>query len=199
MVFYRCVNRAMRLLHCVRNNRFTVGILAVALSLTLALGMFPNRSSAQEPNVENQPLNQQLQDLKKQVLALNRDLFILEEELLFPSNTQVSVFLSMDIGEYFQLDAVKLTLDNRVVTNYLYTERQVDALHRGGVQRLYMGNIKAGKHEVVAVFTGRGPKGRDFRRGTTVAFEKGASEKHIELKIVDSQAKQQPEFEIKEW
>ena len=145
------------------------------------------------------PLETQVQDIKQQVLSLNRDLFILEEELLFPTNTQVAVFLSMDVGEFFQLDAVKLTLDKKVVTNYLYTERQVDALHRGGVQRLYMGNVKAGDHELVAVFTGRGPEGRDFRRGTTLTFSKDSEAKHLELKIVDSKAKQQPQFSVKEW
>lgn len=153
--------------------------------------------TAGEP--QEAPLATQVQDIKKQVLSLNRDLFILEEELLFPTNTQIAVFLSMDLGKFFQLDAVKLTLDDKVVTNYLYTERQVDALHRGGVQRLFMGNIKAGEHEVVAVFTGRGPEGRDFRRGTTLKFEKGSEAKHLELKITDSKAKQQPEFEVKEW
>ena len=68
-----------------------------------------------------------MQDLKKQVLDLNRDLFLLEEELLFPSNTQVAVFVSMDVGDFFGLDSVELKLDNKDVTNYLYTEREVRA------------------------------------------------------------------------
>lgn len=144
-------------------------------------------------------LNQQVRDLKQQVIELNRDLFILEEELLFPANTQVAVFVSMDVGQLFQLDAVKLKLDDKVVTNYLYTDKQIDALHRGGVQRLFMGNLKTGKHELVAVFTGRGPKGRDYRRGTTVFFDKTSEAKKIELRIVDSIATQQPEFLVKEW
>lgn len=175
------------------------GFVAGLLIFGIALGLFPVHSFAQDIETPEQPLEQQLQVIKKQALQLNRDLFILEEELLFPSNTQVSVFLSMDVGEFFQLDAVKLKLDDKVVTNYLYTERQVDALHRGGVQRLYMGNIKAGEHELVAVFTGRGPRGRDFRRGTTLSFTKDGQEKHIELKIIDSTATQQPEFDVKEW
>ena len=148
---------------------------------------------------DSQSLNEQVEDLKQQVIELNRDLFILEEELLFPANTQVAVYLSMNVGKFFQLDAVKLTLDEKVVTNYLYTDKQVDALHRGGVQRLYLGNIKTGEHELVAVFTGRGPAGRDFRRGSTITFEKTADAKNIELKIVDSTAKEQPEFLVKEW
>ena len=154
-------------------------------------------ASSSEPAAAS--LNQQVQDLKKQVIELNRDLFILEEELLFPANTQVAVFLSLNIGEFFQLDAVKLKLDDKVVTNYLYTDKQVDALHRGGVQRLFTGNVKAGEHELVAVFTGRGPQGRDFRRATTIVFEKTSAAKNVELKIVDSTAKEQPEFLVKEW
>ena len=169
------------------------------LLLIKATIFFISPVMAEQSSEESASLTEQLQDVKKQVLELNRDLFILEEELLFPSNTQVSVFLSMDVGEFFQLDAVKLTLDEEVVTHYLYTERQVDALHRGGVQRLYMGNIKSGEHEIVAVFTGRGPKGRDFRRATTIRFDKSGTEKNIELKIIDSTAMHQPEFEIKEW
>jgi hypothetical protein len=151
------------------------------------------------PLQAQESLDTQVQAIKQQVLELNRDLFILEEELLFPSNTRLSVFLSLDVGEYFALDAVKLTVDGTVVTNYLYTDRQLDALQRGGVQRLYMGNIKAGEHEIVAVFTGRGPKGRDFRRATELLIEKTTAGKNLELKIVDSIAVQQPEFAVKEW
>lgn len=151
------------------------------------------------PLQAQESLDLEVQSIKQQVLELNRDLFILEEELLFPSNTRLSVFLSLDVGEYFALDAVKLSVDGTVVTNYLYTDRQLNALQRGGVQRLYMGNIKSGAHEIVAVFTGRGPKGRDFRRATELLIEKTSAGKNLELKIVDSTARQQPEFAVKEW
>ena len=144
-------------------------------------------------------LDENVQDLKKQVLDLNRDLFLLEEELLFPANTQVAVFVSMDVGDFFGLDSVTLKLDNKDVTNYLYTEREVDALIKGGVQRLYVGNLKAGSHELVAVFTGQGPHERDYRRGASLKFDKGIGPKYIELTISDRAAKQQPEFVVKEW
>jgi hypothetical protein len=144
-------------------------------------------------------LDTQVEDLKKAVIELNRELFILEEELLFPGNTQVSIFLSLDIGNYFKLDSVQLHIDNKELANHLYTEREVKALQRGGVQRLYLGNIKAGEHELVAFFTGVGPKGRDYKRGATVSFNKGIGPKYLELKIIDSVALQQPDFEIREW
>lgn len=148
---------------------------------------------------EFRSLDQDVQALKKEVLDLNRDLFLLEEELLFPANSQVAFFISVDVGEYFDLDAVKLQIDGKEVSNYLYTEREVSALHRGGVHRMHMENLKVGNHELIAVFTGKGPSTRDYRRGATMSFEKGIGAKYVELEITDRMTKQQPEFVIKEW
>jgi hypothetical protein len=144
-------------------------------------------------------LDQDVQSLKKEVLDLNRDLFLLEEELLFPANSQVAFFISMDVGEYFDLDSVNLKIDGKEVANYLYTEREVDALLRGGVHRVHMGNLKTGDHELIAIFTGKGPHVRDYRRGATMSFNKGIGAKYLELEISDRVKKQQPEFVIKEW
>jgi hypothetical protein len=144
-------------------------------------------------------LDGEVQDLKKEVLDLNRDLFLLEEELLFPANSQVAFFVSMDVGEYFALDSVSLKIDGKEVANYLYTEREVGALVRGGVQRVHMANLKTGDHELIAIFTGKGPHSRDYRRGATMSFNKGIGAKYMELEITDRVVKQQPEFVIKEW
>jgi hypothetical protein len=144
-------------------------------------------------------LDQEVQGLKKDVVDLNRELFVLEEELLFPANTQVAVFISMDVGDFFALDSVTLKIDQKEVINYLYTPREVEALLKGGVHRLYLGNLKVGKHELVAFFSGKGPNDRDYKRGATLKFEKGIGAKYLELKINDRQRKQQPEFEIKDW
>lgn len=148
---------------------------------------------------QSQSLDADIQSLKQDVLALNRDLFVLEEELLFPSSTQVAVFVSLDVGEFFALDSVQLKVNDKVVSNYLYTEREVQALHRGGVQRLYMGNLKAGEHELIAIYTGKGPHGRDYRRGATHVVRKGLGPKFVELQIVDNPSSEQPDFSIKEW
>jgi len=133
------------------------------------------------------------------VVDLNRDLFVLEEELLFPANTQVALFVSMDVGSFFALDSVSVKIDNREVSNYLYTPREAAALVKGGVQRLYVGNLKSGSHELVALFSGKGPNERDYRRGASVKFEKGVGAKYLELRISDRVRSQQPEFEIKDW
>ena len=155
--------------------------------------------AATQSATDTRGLDQDIQGLKKDVVDLNRDLFVLEEELLFPANTQVAVFISMDVGDFFQLDAVTLKIDQKEVANYLYTPREVEALAKGSVQRLYIGNLKAGQHELVAFFSGQGPHERDYRRGATLKFEKGIGAKYLELKINDRQRRQQPEFEIKDW
>ncbi len=144
-------------------------------------------------------LDEQLQALKKEALKLNRDLFILKEELQFPANTQVAVFLSVDAGEFFALDAVNVSLDGKEVANHLYTAKQLSALQRGGIQKLHMANVKAGEHELVAVFTGKGPRGRDFRRATAHSFSKGSNAKYLEVQIIDSDRTNQPDFVVKEW
>ncbi len=144
-------------------------------------------------------LDQDVQALKKEVLDLNRDLFLLEEELLFPANSQVAFFISMDVGEYFELDSVQIKIDGKEVANYLYTAREADALIRGGVHRVHMANLKTGEHELIAIFTGKGPHVRDYRRGATMNFDKGIGAKYMELEITDRVKKQQPEFVIKEW
>ncbi len=144
-------------------------------------------------------LDGRIQEVKGDVIRLNRDLLVLEEELLFPANTQVALFVSMDVGKLFQLDSVQVKLDDKLVANYLYTPLEVQALHRGGVQRVYLGNLRAGTHELVAFFTGQGPHERDYKRGATVKFDKGTEPKYIELRIKDSAGKLQPEFDVKVW
>jgi hypothetical protein len=139
-------------------------------------------------------LGSQMEGIKRDLVELKRDLVVLEEDLLYPASTQVAVFLSMDVGEFFALDSVTLKLNGKDVTHYLYTEKQADALFRGGVQRLFVGNVKQGENQLTAFFTGKGPEGRDYRRATTVTFEKSFEPSYVELKISDSTAKYQPEF-----
>lgn len=174
-------------------------LLIMLLGLVLSMPLFAEEAPDEKAPDEKRNLDAQVQDLKKEVKALNRDLFILEEELLFPSSTQLSLFLSIDVGEFFRLDSVQVKIDDKVVANHLYTLRELEALKRGGVQRLYMGNVKSGEHEMVAIFSGPGPNNREYRRASTIKFEKGSATKYMELKITDVTQKLQPEFVIKEW
>lgn len=148
----------------------------------------------QASSIADSDLAAEMETLKQALVNLNRDLFILEEDLLFPSSTQVAVYLSMDVGEYFKLDAVELKVDGKLATNYLYTDRQVNALYKGGVQRLYVGNINQGSREISAFFIGTGPENRPYKRAVTLEFDKDDEAATVELKIIDSASKQQPTF-----
>ena len=167
------------------NTSLIIRLLAAALVII---------ASTATPSAMAEPLDSEMEDVKEALLELKRDLVILEEDLLFPASSQVAVFLSMDLGEFFQLDSVTLKLNGREVAHHLYTDKQVDALYRGGIQKLYIGNVKQGDNRITAFFTGRGPSGRDYRRATSVAFNKSFEPTFVELAIADSTAKYQPEF-----
>jgi hypothetical protein len=177
----------------------STGILATLLLVTWACVAHAESQQTAITDAAPHALEDDIQALKQEVIALNRELFVLQEELLYPSSTQVAVFLSLDVGKYFTLDSVQLKVDDKVVTNYLYTEHELQALQRGGVQRLYMGNLKAGEHELVAIYTGKGPNGRDYRRGANHILVKRMGPGFVELKIVDNSGSEQPDFSIKEW
>ena len=144
-------------------------------------------------------LDSALQGLKKDALDLKVELFSLREDLLYPSSNQLAVFVSMDVGEFLSLDSVQLRVDEVEVANYLYNAREAGALLKGGVQRLYVGNLKTGEHELVAVFKGTGPHHREYRRAASVRITKALTPKYVELKITDRKIRAQPEFEIRDW
>lgn len=174
----------------------TTGALLLSLFVFGQLAQAANNSLPPEASADasQSQLADEIESLKQAMINLNRDLFILEEDLLFPASTQVAVYLSMDIGEYFALDSVELSINSELATHYLYTERQVDALYRGGVQRLYVGNVGQGEHELTAFFIGIGPEGREYKRAVSLSFSKTDEPLAIELAVVDSTSKQQPQF-----
>jgi len=172
---------------------------AVAVAVADSASAPAASAAASAPDPAPVALDARVQQLKADVIRLNRDLLVLEEELLFPAGTQVALFVSMDVGRLFELESVQIKLDDKLVATHLYTPLEVQALHRGGVQRVFVGNLRAGKHRVAAFFTGRGPHERDYKRGASIEFEKGTEPRYIELRIKDTQAKLQPEFEVKVW
>jgi hypothetical protein len=176
--------------------RISSALLLAALALP-ALGQqaAPPADAASSPA----PLDTRIQQVKAEVLRLNRDLLVLEEELLFPSSTQLAVFVSVDVGVLFELESVQVQLDGQTVAQHLYTPQERKALQRGGVQRLFLGNLKTGPHELVAFFTGQGPHERDYRRAAKLNVDKGREPRYVELQIKDLQKKLQPDFEVQVW
>jgi hypothetical protein len=141
-------------------------------------------SIAQEISREQiKGLDEQVQDIKKDVLGISAELTQLEEKLIYPSNTQVSVFVSLIKGDKFRLDAVKLKLDGKDVTHHIYTFKELEALQSGGVQRLYTGNVRAGEHTLDVALIGKGSGNSDYRQNASYKFTKSVEPKLIEITL----------------
>lgn len=151
------------------------------------------------PKDDNRTTAEKLEDLKGEVLAVNRDLFILEEDLLFPASTQMATYFSVDVGQFFKLDNIKVKIDDKQVSHYLYTEKDVKALHRGAIQKLHLDNISTGEHELVAILIGIGPRKREYRKAVSFKFVKGTEPKSLEIQLRDDTGKLQPKLNVVEW
>jgi hypothetical protein len=219
-------NRALFLSHALRLLVSLLPGLLVCLLVCLLIGSVPLLATAQTAAAPAAPaivapaaaasapatvasLDSRVQALKAEALRLSRDLQLLEEELLFPPGTQVAVFVSLegaaDTGTGFDLESLQIKLGDKVVAQVLYTAPELQALRRGAVQRLFVGNLRTGSHSFEATATGReGPGRAAYKRSASISFEKGTAPRYIELRIKeaakkDASDKPQPEFEVKVW
>jgi len=167
--------------------------------LLLSLTFFSINAYAAEVTKEQiKGLDEQVQDIKKDVLELTSELTRLEEKLLFPSNTQVSLFVSLTGDEGFILDSMQIKMDNKVVAQHLYTYKEVEALRKGGVQRIYTGNYKTGDHAMVASFIGRTKSGTEYQRSENFTVTKAVGPKFVEIQITGKSASDQT-LTFKDW
>lgn len=133
-------------------------------------------------------LDEQIQDVKKDVIDLTGELTQLEEKLLFPSNTQVAFFVSTDEAETFNLESVQLKLDNEIVAHHLYTFREIEALQKGGVQKIFTGNVQTGNHPLEVSFIGKSSSGKEYRATASYRVEKKVGPKFVEIKIAGTES-----------
>lgn len=151
------------------------GILMLGLSLT---------ASGQEVSKEQiKGLDEQVQEIKSDVLSIAAQLNQLEERLLYPSNTQIAVFVSLVGDEKFRLDSVEIQLDGTPVAHHIYTYKELEALQRGGVQRLYTGNIRAGEHDLQVFVIGKSAEGVDFRKNEHFKVNKDVGPEIVEIAL----------------
>ncbi len=176
------------------NNGFGYRLRALLLTIIAALSIGFSVDSL----AADQSIQASAQKLKSEVVNLNRALFKLEEELLYPADTQVALFLSLKTKSKFLLDSIEIKIDGKIATTYLYSGVEIKALEQGGIQRLYMGNISSGPHKLTAVFNGQGANDHYFRKEKNFNFEKSNRSKFIEISLSDSQ-KIEPEFKFTEW
>ena len=139
---------------------------------------------------ELRSLDEQVQEVKSDVLSIAAELSQLEEKLLYPSNTELAVFISMADDEPFRLDAVRVAIDGELVTHYIYSYKELEALQQGGIQRLYTGNIRTGEHRLDIAVSGKLPDGSDYRDSRTFSFDKGVEPKLLGITLANAGSSQ---------
>ncbi len=157
---------------------------------------FKNSVSGQ---LDASTLEQEVQELKAEIIELNKELAILEEDILTPVSSQAALFLSIDKGHFFKLDGLKVEVDGNVVEHHLYTKQEINALKKGAIQRVHTANLAPGEHEIVVILSGYSLDGRDVKKAASYKFYKPSSKKYIELAIKDNAEKQKVEFIFSEW
>lgn len=156
-----------------------ITILALLASFALAQG-------ASREDIRG--LDEQIQDVKEDVLNLTSELGRLEEKLLYPSNTQAAFFVSLEDGRDFSLESLQVKLNNQVVAHHLYTFREIEALQRGGVQRIHTANVQTGSHPLEVSFIGKSASGREYKGSASFAVDKAVGPKFVEIQIVGTES-----------
>ena len=162
-----------------RPGRSLVSWLPVLLYLLVAPALAAEDSARQQMK----GLDEQVQEIKSDVLGIAAELNLLEEKLLYPSGTQVAVFVALEHGDPLRLDVVRLSIDGRLVAHYIYSFKELDALRNGGVQRLYVGNLPTGGHELEVQVEGKQEDGQDYSSTERFTFDKGVEPKLVGLTI----------------
>ena len=160
-----------------RQKWFIFGILMLVLSVS-AYGQ-----EITKEQIKGQ--DEQVQDIKSDVLAISAELNQLEEKLLYPSNTEVTVFVSLSSDETFRLDSVEIQMDGKPVARHIYSFKELEALRKGGMQRIYTGNIRSGDHDLQVSVIGKTGGGTDFKKSEHFKVTKDVAPKIVELSLAD--------------
>ena len=128
-------------------------------------------------------LDGQVQEIKSDVLSIASDLSNLEERLLYPSNTQVALFVAIEDDDDFRLDAVKIEINGELATHHIYSYKELEALQKGGVQRIYTGNVPTGDHQLSVTMIGKLKNGTDFNKTDQISFAKGVEPKALGITL----------------
>ena len=131
-------------------------------------------------------IDEQVQEIKKDVLSISSELKLLEEKLIYPSSTQVSLFVSYTRKDKFRLDSMEVMLDNKIVATHVYSFKELEALQAGGMQRIYTGNVQTGEHLIKVGYIGKGADGREQRATGEYRFKKGIGPGLVEVHLAES-------------
>ena len=178
----------------------------VLAALDDAGSKIPSKSTGKENireessgRVDFRDLDAETELVLKKVLNLGSDLAVIDARENSPSQFQLFVLVTLEPTNLFELDLIELRLDNKVVAAHYYTDNDVSAMSKGGGHQLYLANLPAGRHELVAKMSGKIPRDPDYRRETRFKFISGATRTVIELQITGEASKGFPNIAVREW
>jgi hypothetical protein len=143
-------------------------------------------------------LDEQVQEVKSDVLAIAAELNQLQEKLLYPSDTHFAVFVTLAKGETLRLDAVQIQVDGQLAAHYLYSFKELEALQKGGVQRIYTGNLATGEHQIEISLNGKLASGKDYAHTESFAFTKAIQPKLMGVTVAGPDSGQ-PAILVGDW
>src|SRR5262245_4092030 len=159
---------------------------AFVFGLLLSLGSVHGWAQQNNQQQQMRGLDEQVQEIKSDVLSIAQELNRLEEKLLYPSGTQVAIFIALAKGDLMRLDAVRLQIDGQLVAHHIYSFKELEALRKGGLQRIYVGNVTTGEHKLEILVDGKLEGGADFSRTERFTFRKEVKPKMVELTLSGS-------------
>ena len=165
-----------------------IWIVAVATAGAL-LGVLGSAAAGADASYREQMkgLDEQVQEVKSDVLGIAAELKRLEERLLYPSNTHLAVFVELAQRDTLRLDAVRIHIDGQLVAHALYSFKELEALQRGGVQRIYTGNVTSGEHQIEVTVAGKLDSGKEYTRSERFAFTKSIEPKLLGVTVGSSE------------
>jgi len=189
----------MRLTQSITNTCAFVFVLLLCLGSVQGWAQQNQQQQAQQNQQQQmRGLDEQVQEVKSDVLSIAQELNRLEEKLLYPSGTQVSIFIAVAKGDQMRLDAVRLQIDGQLVAHHIYSFKELDALRKGGVQQIYVGNVSTGDHRLEVLVDGKLEGGADFSRTESFTFSKEVKPKLLEVTLAGPRSGNTP-ISLGEW
>ena len=154
------------------------------LLLTAALAAPLACVNAQQPSTDEiRQLDNQIQSAKEDALDIAAELNVLEQRLLYPAGTRLTVSLALIRSGRIKLSTAEIRVNGDFVADHAYSDGELMALQKGGVQVLHTGNVPAGKHELQFRITGQHADGARFERTANHSFTKDSAPKALKVTL----------------
>lgn len=150
-----------------------------------------------------QKLDQSVQALKKEVLEFNTEGQRIEDDILYPPHSRLSVYLAVRVPG-FLLQEVSVSLDNGPAQTLSYSDRDAKALlAERHIQRILRTNIAPGAHRIRLTYRGQMA---DAKPGATplgdsyeAVFDKDNRETSLEFSIARPNRLSRAGVAMKQW